>query len=310
MPLPSHRRRWRLAFLAFVLATGGALASAPPVDALLASQRVAARLQAATALARDGRDHDARQLVDDALRLADTAAPGDAAWRAAASDAQRAVGAGDSAALDAAARRGADAAHAAMAAQADEDAARQVLVALVRDAVREAGEAVEGGDAEPLTLARALTGRARAVATVLRLPGAAAAGLDALTRALADAPPDAGAVERAADALLASLGAAATQDRTAHYMATIRTDLAAAVRAYRAGDAATAEDRLIDAYLENFEYLEAPLGAVDHELMQGLERALRDDLRTMLHSGASADAFEQATEAVVSDLARAETALR
>ncbi len=299
--------------LLLALAAGWAVASAPSADTLIATQRVAARLDAAAALALAGVGGEALALVEDARSRAEelpSQAAGVAGLRSAAEAAARAAGVGDASALRTAARRGADAAAAALAARADDEAGAQALAALVRDVEREAAEAGRDGDAAAPALARALAARARSMLAVLPLPDAATAALDGLDRGLADEPVDAAKVERATDALLASLGTAPAADRTARYLSTIRADLATAVSAYRRGDAAAAEDRLIDAYLENFEYLEAPLEAVDHDLMEDLEHALRDDLRAMLRSGAPTDAFERAVRAVVSDLARAEAALR
>ena len=52
-----------------------------------------------------------------------------------------------------------------------------------------------------------------------------------------------------------------------------------------AGDYAEAEDLAIEAYLENFEYLEPELEAADAEHMHRLEVQMREDLRSMVREG-------------------------
>ena len=72
-----------------------------------------------------------------------------------------------------------------------------------------------------------------------------------------------------------------THDEGAFYD-NIRNLYAQLLVAVDSGDYATAEDLAIEAYLENFEYLEPTLEMVDTEFMYALEIDMREDLRDMI----------------------------
>ena len=96
----------------------------------------------------------------------------------------------------------------------------------------------------------------------------------------------------------------------AAYFDRIERLLVRAKVAYAAGQADAAGEALIGAYLDNFEYLERPLGAANKRLEGKLETALRDQLRGLLKQKASPAKFNAAVDAARTDLARARAALK
>jgi hypothetical protein len=80
------------------------------------------------------------------------------------------------------------------------------------------------------------------------------------------------------------------------------TDLAAA---YRAQDYQGAENIAIEAYLENYEFVEAPLAELDRELMEQTEVMLREELRQMITNRAPIEQIEQHIGLINANLDRA-----
>lgn len=101
----------------------------------------------------------------------------------------------------------------------------------------------------------------------------------------------------------------AANSGNATYFANIDRLLAAAKSHYAGGMADDAEEALINAYLENFEYLEGPLGQKDKALETRLEKTLREDLRALLKSKPSAQKFSAAVDAALADLKKARALL-
>ncbi|UBV44482.1 hypothetical protein LAJ19_16995 (plasmid) [Deinococcus taeanensis] len=101
----------------------------------------------------------------------------------------------------------------------------------------------------------------------------------------------------------------AAKGSNATYFAAIDRLLAAAKSHYAGGMGGAAEEALIDAYLENFEYLEGPLGQKDKVLETKLEKTLREDLRALLKSKPSAQKFNAAVDAALADLKKARALL-
>ncbi|GMA14197.1 hypothetical protein E5F05_02810 (plasmid) [Deinococcus metallilatus] len=101
--------------------------------------------------------------------------------------------------------------------------------------------------------------------------------------------------------------AAASSNAT--YFANIDRLLGAAKSHYAGGMGDDAEEALIDAYLDNFEYLEGPLAKKDKALETKLEKTLREDLRTLLKSKPSAQKFSAAVDAALVDLKKARALL-
>lgn len=80
------------------------------------------------------------------------------------------------------------------------------------------------------------------------------------------------------------------------------TELAAA---YRAQDYQGAENIAIEAYLENYEFVEAPLAELDRELMEQTEVMLREELRQMITNRAPIEQIEQHIGLINANLDRA-----
>ncbi|HLA21921.1 MAG TPA: iron permease, partial [Nitrosopumilaceae archaeon] len=73
------------------------------------------------------------------------------------------------------------------------------------------------------------------------------------------------------------------------------------------GNYAKAEQIAIEAYLENFEYLEPDIEVVDASLLHKLEIAMREDLRDTIKQQASPDLIKQKIDAILLDLDTAQT---
>ncbi len=71
------------------------------------------------------------------------------------------------------------------------------------------------------------------------------------------------------------------------YFDTINRLLLSAEAAYSNGDSDLAFELVSQAYLDNYEFLEAPIGEVDTTLMKSIEDEMREELRNMIKSGAS-----------------------
>lgn len=79
------------------------------------------------------------------------------------------------------------------------------------------------------------------------------------------------------------------------------------LEAVDAGDYKAAEEYAIEAYLENFEYLEPSLEAVDAEFMYALEIDMRENLRDEISDGASPKVIRDLLEeSILPDLLKAE----
>lgn len=72
------------------------------------------------------------------------------------------------------------------------------------------------------------------------------------------------------------------------------------------GDYSTAEELAIEAYLENFEYLEPALETVDAEFMYALEIDMREELRIMLKRELPLNEIREFVESILIDLERGE----
>lgn len=85
----------------------------------------------------------------------------------------------------------------------------------------------------------------------------------------------------------------------------IKSLLTELVAAYRAQDYQGAENIAIEAYLENYEFVEAPLAALDQELMEQTEVMLREELRQMVTNRAPIEQIEQHIGTINANLDRA-----
>ncbi len=73
-----------------------------------------------------------------------------------------------------------------------------------------------------------------------------------------------------------------------------------------AGNYEKAEQLAIEAYLENFEYLESDIDIVDSSLLHKLEIAMREDLRDTIKQHAPSDIIKQKIDVILTDLDNAE----
>jgi high-affinity iron transporter len=106
-----------------------------------------------------------------------------------------------------------------------------------------------------------------------------------------------------------TVSSGATGGQHTQYFATIRELLARAVDSVKAGDYRAADQAAITAYLDNYEYLEAPIEKHDPELMVTIEIEMREELRKMIKAGASPTAIEEFVEVILVKLDDAEAIL-
>ena len=93
------------------------------------------------------------------------------------------------------------------------------------------------------------------------------------------------------------------------YFDTINRLLIVGQAAYANGDSDLAFEVVSEAYLDNYEFLEAPIGEVDSELMLKIEEDMREDLRNMIKSGKAHNLVEAQILMINNDLEKAESLL-
>jgi hypothetical protein len=89
------------------------------------------------------------------------------------------------------------------------------------------------------------------------------------------------------------------------YINNVKSLLTELAAAYRAQDYQGAENIAIEAYLENYEFVEAPLAELDRELMEQTEVLLREELRQMITNRAPIDQIEHHIGLINANLDRA-----
>ena len=89
-----------------------------------------------------------------------------------------------------------------------------------------------------------------------------------------------------------------------------RDALNAALATYKNGDQKAAAEQVAEAYVSHFEELEGPLEDKDSELMESLEHAISDELRSSIKAGKPASEIEAQVKAIRADLDKAEAALQ
>ncbi len=90
------------------------------------------------------------------------------------------------------------------------------------------------------------------------------------------------------------------------YFETIKTLLAQANKEYASGNTNAALSLATKAYLDNYEFLEAPIAAHDKDLMEEIEVMLREDLRNMIKTGADSSEISAHIDTILESLERAE----
>ena len=91
------------------------------------------------------------------------------------------------------------------------------------------------------------------------------------------------------------------------YFDQINRLLLSAQAAHSNGDSDLAFDLVSQAYLDNYEFLEAPLAEVNPALMKTIEDNMREELRNMIKSGQSASSVQSQIEMINSDLDKAQS---
>ncbi|MGI0038152.1 MAG: FTR1 family iron permease, partial [Nitrososphaera sp.] len=118
----------------------------------------------------------------------------------------------------------------------------------------------------------------------------------------------AGAIERdLAEDLALGQGASATEHQK--YFSAIRELLAKVVSDVKSGNYEQADQNAISAYLDNYEYLEAPLEKHDVGLMTMIEIEMREELREMIKSRDAPSEIESHVSGILEKLGSAETLL-
>ncbi|MGI0025164.1 MAG: hypothetical protein ACREA4_08475, partial [Nitrososphaera sp.] len=126
---------------------------------------------------------------------------------------------------------------------------------------------------------------------------------------------DAGSVARLAGAIerdLAedlALGQGASANEHQKYFSAIRELLAKVVSDVKSGNYEQADQNAISAYLDNYEYLEAPLEKHDVGLMTMIEIEMREELREMIKSRDAPSEIESHVSGILEKLGSAETLL-
>ncbi|WP_052755563.1 hypothetical protein [Candidatus Nitrosotenuis cloacae] len=78
---------------------------------------------------------------------------------------------------------------------------------------------------------------------------------------------------------------------------------------YADGDSDAALSHATKAYLDNYEFLEAPISQQDDALMEEIEVMMREELRDMIKAGAPADEINSQVDAILEKLETAESLL-
>jgi predicted secreted protein with PEFG-CTERM motif len=106
-------------------------------------------------------------------------------------------------------------------------------------------------------------------------------------------------------ASLQDLSGGETQIDILEYFDEIERLLNESKTAYRSGDTQRSFDLVTKAYLDNYEFVEGPLGEVDPELVLKIEIDMRENLRNMIKSNESLDKVDAQIDMILDDLAQA-----
>jgi high-affinity iron transporter len=118
------------------------------------------------------------------------------------------------------------------------------------------------------------------------------------------------AIERdLAEELSVSEGSESTSEHQ-QYFATIRTLLSNVISEVNNGNYEQADQYAVSAYLDNYEYLEAPIEKHDPELMVTIEEEMREELRRRIEARESAESIEAFVNGILVKLDRAEELLK
>lgn len=127
-------------------------------------------------------------------------------------------------------------------------------------------------------------------------------------RAKADFNSVTSAISEPQREILAISGAAGGSEYGKYFDA-IRKLLPQVVEKYREGNYAKADELAIEAYLDNYEYLEAPLAKHDKNLMNTIEEMMRLELREKIKAHEPAEKVEAHVQAILAKLDEAQSIL-
>ena len=118
------------------------------------------------------------------------------------------------------------------------------------------------------------------------------------------------AIERdLAEELSVSEGSESTSEHQ-QYFATIRTLLSNVILEVNNGNYEQADQYAVSAYLDNYEYLEAPIEKHNPELMVAIEEEMREELRRMIEDKEPAESIEAFVNGILVKLDSAEELLK
>jgi high-affinity iron transporter len=118
------------------------------------------------------------------------------------------------------------------------------------------------------------------------------------------------AIERdLAEELSVSEGSESTSEHQ-QYFTTIRTLLSQVISEVNNGNYEQADQHAISAYLDNYEYLEAPIEKHDPDLMLTIEVEMREELRSMIQAREPAESIEAFVNGILTKLDSAEQLLK
>jgi high-affinity iron transporter len=118
------------------------------------------------------------------------------------------------------------------------------------------------------------------------------------------------AIERdLAEELSVSEGSESTGEHQ-QYFTTIRTLLSQVISEVNNGNYEQADQHAISAYLDNYEYLEAPIEKHDPDLMLTIEVEMREELRSMIQAREPAESIEAFVNGILTKLDNAEQLLK
>src|SRR5918997_3362885 len=118
------------------------------------------------------------------------------------------------------------------------------------------------------------------------------------------------AIERdLAEELSVSEGSESTSEHQ-QYFATIRTLLSQVISEVNNGNYEQADQYAVSAYLDNYEYLEAPIEKHDPDLMLTIEEEMREELRRMIEAREPAESIEAFVNGILTKVDSAEQLLK
>jgi high-affinity iron transporter len=118
------------------------------------------------------------------------------------------------------------------------------------------------------------------------------------------------AIERdLAEELSVSEGSESTSEHQ-QYFTTIRTLLSQVISEVNNGNYDQADQHAVSAYLDNYEYLEAPIEKHDPDLMLTIEVEMREELRSMIQAREPAESIEAFVNGILTKLDSAEQLLK